>query len=103
MAARIDDVLAIDDVDHLKTRTVARQGVHIAGIANRHFKLLMECQFADDEQLELLPHAGHTRFCFCLLTKRLASASKVSKARASARTSSRRCGRKLCRVRKVAV
>jgi len=60
MAARIDDVLAIDDVDHLKTRTVARRGVHIAGIANRHFTLLMQCQFADGEQLELLPRPGHT-------------------------------------------
>jgi hypothetical protein len=55
----------------------------IAGIENRHFTFFMECQFVDDEELELLSRPGHTTFCFCLLTKRLASASEVSEARAS--------------------
>jgi hypothetical protein len=51
MAARIDDVLAIDDFDHVDDadhHAVVDGAAHIAGgIANRHFTFFIECQFVD--------------------------------------------------------
>jgi hypothetical protein len=68
MAARIDDVLAIDDVDHVDDAghhiVVNGAARTISGIEKRHFTFFMECQFVDDEQLELLLHPGHTGFAF---------------------------------------
>jgi hypothetical protein len=48
MAARIDVVLAIDDVDHVDDahyRVVADTAVRmISGVASRHFMFFIECQ-----------------------------------------------------------
>jgi hypothetical protein len=69
MAARIDDVRAIDDVDHVDDaghRIVVVGAARIfVGIANRRFLFFIECQFVDDDKLELLLHTGYTAFCFC--------------------------------------
>jgi hypothetical protein len=69
MAARIDDVLAIDDVDHIGDAPPSHRCRYgparmISGIANRHFTFFIECQFIDDEQLDPCRAQGILGFAF---------------------------------------